>query len=327
VDSSPVHILEEMAIETAALSAHVGRPLTLIAESDLNDTELVTPREAGGYGLEAQWSDDFHHAVHAAFTGERSGYYADFGPIAAIAKSLRHGYVYDGQYSRYRGHRHGRVLPSGIPGHRLFGYVQDHDQVGNRALGERLASLVSPGMARVAAALLLTSPFTPMLFMGEEWGATTPWQYFTDHRDPELARAVREGRRAEFAAFGWPKEDVPDPQEPATFARSKLDWSDLDDESHAAMLEWHRSLIALRRSRPALRDGDLAAVDARYDETARWLTVRRSDTVVVANLAPRRQRVPLERPVKRVLLASARGFAFGPDAVELNGESVVIASC
>ena len=189
---------------------------SLIPESDLNDPRLLWPHERGGFGLDAQWSDDFHHALHAVLTGERTGYYDDFGTLADLAKALRNAYVYDGRYSAHRQRHHGRP-PVGLDGHHFLGYAQKHDQVGNRAQGERLSQLVSPGRLKIAAALVLTSPFVPMLFQGEEWGASTPFQYFTDHPEPDLAKAVREGRRQEFAAFGWKPEDIPDPQTPETF--------------------------------------------------------------------------------------------------------------
>jgi maltooligosyltrehalose trehalohydrolase len=177
----------------------------------------------------------------------------------------------------------------------------------------------------VGAALVLTSPFTPMLWMGEEWGATTPWQYFTDHEDPDLAEAVRTGRRQEFAAFGWDPEQVPDPQDPATFERSRLDWAEVDSADAARTLDWHRKLIALRRDLPDLSSGDLAAVEVAYDEDAAWLVVRRGEVAVVVNLAADEQRVPVADPVRSVLLSSKEGFSFDPSGVTLAGESAVVA--
>ncbi|MEV5906648.1 malto-oligosyltrehalose trehalohydrolase, partial [Streptomyces sp. NPDC052127] len=221
-DTRACHFLEELSTAVDALAAETGRPLFLIAESDLNDPRLITPRRAGGLGLHAQWNDDFHHALHTALTGESQGYYADFAraPFAALAKTLTGGFFHDGTYSGFRGRHHGRPLDrTRLPAHRLLGYTQTHDQIGNRAQGDRLSASLSPGLLACAAALTLTAPFTPMLFMGEEWAAGTPWQYFTDHTDPELAEAVRRGRRREFAAHGWAEEDVPDPQDPATRER------------------------------------------------------------------------------------------------------------
>jgi maltooligosyltrehalose trehalohydrolase len=203
----------------------------------------------------------------------------------------------------------------------LLGYAQDHDQVGNRARGERLAALVSPGRAQVAAAQVLTGPFTPMLFLGEEWGASTPWQYFTDHQDPVLAEAVRAGRRAEFAAFGWEPASVPDPQDPATAANSTLDWSEPEREPHAGMLAWYRDLIALRRARPALRSDRFDDVDVSVDEAARLLVMRRGDTIVAANLSAKPQQ--LDVGADRVLLSSSSA-TLKDGVLLLDNESVAI---
>jgi len=309
-DRRALHFLEELAAEVQALAALLNRELVLIAESDANDPRLVTSREAGGYGLTAQWSDDFHHAVHAAVTGERQGYYRDFGSLAALAKTLTRVFFHDGAWSAFRGRSHGRQVDVfRVPAHRFLGYLQDHDQVGNRATGDRISAALPTELVKVAAGLVLTGPFTPMLFMGEEWGAGTPWQYFTDHTDPELARAVADGRRAEFAAHGWGPADVPDPQDEATFLRSKLDWSEPGRGCHAEVLGWYRELIALRRARPELTDPRLARVQVDHDETARWLVVRRGRLRIVANLSPDRRRVPLDQPATAVLLASAPGVA------------------
>jgi maltooligosyltrehalose trehalohydrolase len=303
LDTSATHILEQLSVEVAALSEEVGRPLALVAESDLNDPRLITARDGGGYGLDAQWSDDFHHALHTVVTRESFGYYEDFGSLSQLSSALTGGYVYAGQYSRHRDREHGRPLPVSISGHRLLGYAQDHDQIGNRAAGERLAALVSPELVKVAAALVLTAPFTPMLFMGEEWAASTPWQYFTDHEDAELAEAVRAGRRGEFKAFGWKHEDVPDPQHPTTIERSTLKWDELGRAPHAAVHTWYRDLIALRRNRLDLADGrfDQLAVD--FDEDQRWLVIRRPSTVVAVNLEKGPRTLDLE--ATSVLLASA----------------------
>jgi maltooligosyltrehalose trehalohydrolase len=282
-DESAIHILEELAAEVAALAAHTGRPLVLIAESDRNDPRYVRSRGAGGYGLDACWADEWHHALHAVLTGEKSGYYADFGPLPLLAKALRQAWVYDGVYSPYRQRTHGRP-PAGLDGTQFVVSAQNHDQVGNRAAGQRTAALAGTGRLRVAAALLLTSPFTPMLFQGEEWGASTPFQYFTDHSDPALGQAVSEGRRREFAAFGWDPADVPDPQDPATFERSRLDWAQRAQDPHAGLLAWHRELIALRRRLPALTDPRLDRVTADCDPAAGWLVVRRGPVTAAANL-------------------------------------------
>ncbi|MEV6314321.1 malto-oligosyltrehalose trehalohydrolase [Streptomyces sp. NPDC051776] len=287
-DTRALPFLAELSAAVDALAAATGRPLFLVAESDLNDPRTTTPREAGGLGLHAQWNDDFHHAVHTALTGETQGYYADFArqAPAALAKTLRCGFFHNGTYSGFRGRTHGRPLdPRMTPAHRLLAYAQTHDQVGNRALGDRLSARLSPGLLACAAVLVLTSPFTPMLFMGEEWGARTPWQFFTDHTDPELAAAIRDGRRREFAGHGWAASEIPDPQDPATRDRSCLDWSEPDRAPHDRLLAWHRQLIALRRARPELTDPDLSAVRVAYDARERWLVVTRGAVRAAVNLS------------------------------------------
>jgi len=317
-DHRALNFLEELAAEVQALAAWLNRELVLVAESDANDPRLVTSREAGGYGLTAQWSDDFHHAVHAAITGERQGYYRDFGSMAALAKTYTRVFFHDGIWSSFRGRTHGRQVDVfRIPAHRFLGYLQDHDQVGNRATGDRIAAALSPELVKVGAGLVLTGPYTPMLFMGEEWGADTPWQYFTDHTDPGLAKAVAEGRRAEFAQHGWAAADVPDPQDPATFLRSKLDWAQPGRDPHLGILAWYRELIALRRARPELTDPRLDRVTAAFGEDARWLLVRRGRLRIAANLGPGTVRLPLGLPGAGVLAASAAGVAITRDTVEV----------
>ncbi|MFG1751734.1 malto-oligosyltrehalose trehalohydrolase [Streptosporangium sandarakinum] len=321
-DDSAVHVLERLAEEVEALAAHVRRPLFLIAESDLNDPRFVRGREAGGYGLDAAWADEWHHALHAVLTGERSGYYSDFGPLSLLAKGLRQAWVYDGTWSPHRGRAHGRS-PAGLSGHRFVVCAQNHDQVGNRARGERGSALMSEGRLRIAAALLFTAPFVPMLFQGEEWGATTPFQYFTDHEDPELGRAVSEGRRREFAAFGWEPDQVPDPQDPATFERSRLDWSERDKEVQGRLLDWHRELIALRRRVPALTDGRLDRVRADCDEDTGLLVVERGPVLVAVNLGAETLTVP-SRGRGRVLAASDPEVALSGTDLTLPPDTVAI---
>jgi maltooligosyltrehalose trehalohydrolase len=326
VDTSAVPFLEQLAAEVDALAAHLGRHLVLIAESDLNDPRVVRAPEVGGYGLDAQWSDDFHHALHTVLTGERDGYYADFGAFADLAKALTQAFVYDGRSSAFRRRPHGRP-PTGLAGHRFLGYLQNHDQIGNRATGERSSHLLSPGRLKMAAALVLTAPFIPLLFQGEEWGASSPFQYFTAYDDPALGQAVATGRREEFAAFGWSPHEVPDPQAYDTFARSKLPWDELARAPHAEVLDWHRRLIRLRRAEPALTDGRLDRVRVDYDEEARWLVVERGPVAVACNLADCVQRVPVGRAgASQVLLTSepavqvsAGGVTLPPDAVVLLG--------
>ena len=291
LDTSAVHVLEEMASRVAALAEEIGRPLFLVAESDLNDPRLVRPAVAGGYGLDAQWSDDFHHALHAVVTGERAGYYEDFGSIGQLAKALRQAFVHDGEYSPFRQRRHGRP-PAGLPATSFLAYLQNHDQVGNRATGERSSMLVETGLLKVAAALVLLGPSVPMLFAGDEWGASTPFLYFTDHQDPELGRLVSEGRRREFAAFGWAPDDVPDPQSPKTFEQSRLDWNEVGTGVHQELFDWHRRLIALRRSEPALSSGRFDDVNVRFDEDERWLVLERGELSIVCNFAAGPRHIP-----------------------------------
>jgi maltooligosyltrehalose trehalohydrolase len=325
VDHSATHLLEEMAVQTEALSTHLRRPLTLIAESDLNDPRLITARDGGGYGLTAQWDDDVHHALVALLTGERQGYYADFGSLPVLAKALTAAFVHDGGWSTFRRRPHGRPVDrTRIPGYRFVACLQNHDQVGNRATGDRLATRVSPALLRVGSALLLTAPFTPMLWMGEEWGATTPWQFFTSHPEPELAQRYDQSRRDEFAEHGWSTSDVPSPQDPETFFRSKLDWKEMEQDEPAALLDWYRRLIALRRSRPELTDPRLDQVDVRYDAEARWLVVSRGRLRVAANLAADRQEIPLDGTPLAMLLPSTPGFIYRDGVIELDGESVAI---
>jgi maltooligosyltrehalose trehalohydrolase len=265
VDTSATHILEQMKMEVEKLSAQLDRNLVLIPESDLNDPRLLWPRERGGFQLDAQWSDDFHHALHTVLTDEKSGYYSDFGKLEDLAKALRQAFVYDGNFSAHRRRKHGRSTEN-LSGHRFLGYLQNHDQIGNRALGERSGQLMSLGKLKIGAALVLTSPFVPMLFQGEEWGASTPFFYFTDYQEPELANAVREGRCKEFAAFGWKPEDTADPQARETFEQSKLNWLETTRAPHAEMLEWYKKLILLRRSESCLSDGEMKSVRTHFDE-------------------------------------------------------------
>jgi maltooligosyltrehalose trehalohydrolase len=275
IDRSAIHFLEQLAAETEALSTALGRRLVLIAESDLNDPRVVTAREAGGLGMDAQWSDDFHHALFALLDPQpATGYYADFGSIAQLAKALERTFVYDGAYSRYRNRMHGRPAAH-LSQHRFLGYIQNHDQVGNRAVGDRIAQIAGIDRAKVAAALVLTGPFVPMLFQGEEWAASSPFAFFADHEDPELARLVSEGRKKEFAAFGWSADAIPDPEKRETFERAKLVWQESTQDRHAETLAWYRALIGLRRSTPALNNGEPGNTRVEFDEREKWLCMIR----------------------------------------------------
>ncbi len=322
IDQSALHILEEMEGAVEALSIQMGRPLWLIAESDRNDPSLVASPEAGGFGLTATWSDDFHHALHAALTGERSGYYEDFGHLSQVARALQRVYVYGRDFSPHRGRHHGR--PAGaLPRRRFLGYMQNHDQIGNRAVGERSAALLPTARLKVAAALVLTAPFVPMLFQGEEWGASTPWQYFTNHSDPELGSAVSEGRRREFAAFGWAPEDVPDPQDPRTRERSVLRWDEVDEEPHRSVLAWHQQLLMLRRAVPGLATDRPEDTEARANDVEEWLQVRRGGLLISANLSRRRRRLEIAGAT-HLVAASSPDVSVGDTWLELPPDSVAL---
>lgn len=322
IDDRAAHFLEELSAAVELLSVEVGRPLLLIAESDRNDPATVAPRAmdgSGGLGLDGQWADDVHHTLHVLLTGETDGYYADFASPDALPKTLSATpFFHDGIYSTFRGRSHGRpVDPTSTPGWRFVAALQTHDQIGNRAAGDRLTHLVSPGRAAIGAALLLTSPWTPMLFMGEEWGASTPWQYFTDHEDPALAASVSTGRREEFAAHGW-DGSVPDPQDPQTAAASTLDWSELGEEPHRALLAWYQDLIALRHAIPQLRDGRLG--EAIVARTGDLVTVERGDYLVIANLGQSACRADTG---KHVLAAFDASMGAGGE-LEIEADGVVI---
>jgi maltooligosyltrehalose trehalohydrolase len=320
-DRSAINFMEQLATEVRGLEAHTGRSYVVIAESDLNDPRLVTALEAGGYGMDAQWSDDFHHALFAVLTGDRGGYYSDFGSLADLAKSIREVFVYDGRYSPYRDRIHGRPVPN-LPASRFLGYSQNHDQVGNRAKGDRLSSIVASGRAKIAAALVLTAPFVPMLFQGEEWAASSPFQFFTNH-NPELGKLVSAGRRKEFAAFGWNPADIPDPQSPATFQRSKLNWDERSQPLHAAMLDWYRRLIALRRSTPGLTDPDLAHTHVRFNEDDHWLVMERGSVTIAFSLAP--QPIQLEvQPGSTIALGSSPEIQINNNSLTLPPDTVAV---
>jgi maltooligosyltrehalose trehalohydrolase len=323
VDRTAIHFLEQLSAETETLSAELRRPLTLIAESDLNDPRVVTPRESGGLGMDAQWSDDFHHALVTVLNpNEVNGYYGDFGRLDQLAKAFRDSFVYDGIFSEYRNRIHGRPAAA-VPQYKFIGFVQNHDQIGNRAIGDRLAQIVWLDRAKIAAALVLLGPFTPMLFQGEEWAASTPFQYFADHEDPAMARLVSEGRKAEFAAFGWAPDSIPDPESPATFERSKLKWDEQKMTPHKEMLAWYRSLIQLRRSqtRSGLGNGEPVEVDWREDR--QWLSIACDQLMVICNLNSSAQHFPILKDWQ-LLLASRDGWRREEDQIDLPGESVIV---
>jgi maltooligosyltrehalose trehalohydrolase len=274
-DASPRHILEEISDEVHAAGRRLGRRAHVIAESDLNDARLVRPKASGGMGMDAQWSDDFHHALHVLLTHETAGYYADFESreLSDFAKAMTEGYVYTGQESRYRNRRHGTCCAD-IPADRFVVCAQNHDQIGNRMLGERLGDLAGYEDLKLAAGAVLLSPFIPLLFMGEEYGDPAPFLYFVSHGDPALIKAVRDGRRNEFAAFRW-RGEAPDPQDERTFERSRLDFRHAENPRNAALLRFYRALISFRRSTPAARNLNKEDVSVTPLAPSRTLVVRR----------------------------------------------------
>jgi maltooligosyltrehalose trehalohydrolase len=308
-DASSVHLLEELATRV-----HSARPgSVVVAESDQNQPNLIT-----GHGIDAIWADDLHHTIHAALTGETSGWYASFQGLDALAKALQAGWVFTGQYYPALDRRHGRE-PEGLGGERFVVYSQNHDQIGNRAFGERLVTLVGPDLDAVASVLVACSPYLPLLFQGQEWGETRPFLYFTDH-GPELARAVRRGRRAEFAAFDWSAE-VPDPNDPGTFERSKLDWS----RAGGPVLELWRTLLRLRREVPALGNCRRDLARATADPERRLLTLERTDpsgsrALVVASLGQGSQQLPVDPGKLRLRLATRPPLPRG----DLSGASAAV---
>ena len=326
IDRSAIHFMEQLSSEVTRLGGESGRRLVLIAESDLNDPRVVKSSEEGGYGIDAQWSDDFHHALFTVLNADagEKGYYEDFGSIAKLAKSLTKTFVNDGNYSKYRRRSHGRPASKLSP-HQFLGYIQNHDQVGNRATGDRIEQITGMDRAKVAAGVVMTAPFVPMIFEGEEFAASTPFQYFADHEDPEMAKAVKNGRRAEFAAFGWNPDDIPDPEDIKTFDRSKLNWNEVNQGKHAEMLAWYRTLVRLRRSSASLNDGEPGQTKVTFNEDKGWLVMERNLVTVMCNLG--KETVSLENGKKLpLLMASGVGVEAAGQQVILPANSLAILS-
>jgi maltooligosyltrehalose trehalohydrolase len=323
VDTSAVPILEQLRHAVDEVATETGRRRLLIAEYEGNDPRVVWPLARGGYGLDAHWNDDVHHALHTGLTGETTSYYEDYAGFADLTACLHHGYAYAGRYSRHRQRTVGR-FPEGVDGHALVACLQNHDQVGNRARGDRIGALAGPAAQKVGAALLLTAPFTPLLFMGEEWAASTPFPYFADH-EGDLAEAVRRGRLAEFQAFGWDPAEVADPEDEATFAAARLRREEQGEPPHAEMRDWYRALLALRNGHPELRDPRFSEVAAAWDPDAGILVVRRGDLTVVAGPGAEPVDVPLKPGVDlRLLLASDPAVTVAGDTVHLVPMSVAV---
>jgi maltooligosyltrehalose trehalohydrolase len=308
------HILAELADAFHAEADRLGRRAWLVAESDLNDPRVIRPGDVGGWGLDAQWSDDFHHAQHTLLTGNRRGYFADFGRIADLAKAIGSGFVYDGKYSVFRRRRHGASSTKDV-GERFVAFNQNHDQIANACGGRRLGQLVGPALQKVAATVLFSTPALPLLFQGEEYGEEAPFEYFTSHGDPALAEAVRQGRHQEYLHLLEEGADPgvwADPQDEETFRRAKLRWDSLARPPHAEMLAFYRALIALRRRLPPLHNGRKDLTEVAFDENARWLTIARRDpggsaTFTAANLGQEAARVmvPNDPGAWRLALATA----------------------
>ncbi|MBE9181787.1 malto-oligosyltrehalose trehalohydrolase [Oculatella sp. LEGE 06141] len=273
-DLGAEHFLEEMATAVDERLSQNTYKRYLIAESELNDTKIIRPKETGGFGIDAQWCDDFHHCVHTLLTGEKISYYSDFGTIKDLEKSMRQGYVYDGTYSVHRHRRHGNS-PADRPGKQFVVCIQNHDQVGNRLDAERLSMLTSYDGLKVAAATLFLSPFVPMLFMGEEYGEDAPFQYFVSHTDPDLIEAVRKGRKEEFKSFDWHKE-APDPEGMEVFEQSTLNWEKCREGKHGVLRSLYQRLIQLRQDVKALANLDKHRLEVTSLDTANLLTLHRT---------------------------------------------------
>ncbi len=326
-DRSAIHFLEQLSADVYNLSATLGRRLVLIGESDLNDPKIVRSIEANGFGMDAQWSDDFHHSLATILFTEpgHKGYYDDFGAFETLAKATRDIFVFDGEYSKYRERSHGRPIAN-LSAHHFINFLQNHDQVGNRAIGDRIHQAVGFARAKAALGLILTAPMVPMLFMGEEYAASTPFLYFADHEDPEMAKLVREGRKKEFAAFGFDGDEIPNPEDPSSFLNSKLNWDELTEGEHAEMHDYVKALIHLRRNSPCLNDGDRGHLRVSFSEEKRWLRMDRRKVTTILNLGAEPAIFPIGKD-HRLALASNPAATLADGQVTVPPESTAILSC
>jgi len=322
IDHSAVHFMEQLSVEVERLGATVGREFYLIAESDLNDPRVVRPREAHGYGMDSQWSDDFHHSLFTIlYTKEPGrGYYDDFGSMADLHKALKHAYVYDGKYSTYRKRKHGRPVEV-LSAHHFVHFDQNHDQVGNRAQGERLEHLCGLDAAKVALGVVLTAPYIPMLFMGEEWATSAPFLYFADHEDEEMRKLVAEGRKRDFALFFG--DEVPNPEDVETFEKSKLNWDEIGEGKHAEMLAWTKALIKLRRCTVALNDGDMHHLMVSTDDKRKTLVMQREEARILVNFGDQPYSFDL-LDKEEVHLISRPEIKAADNAIELPGMTLAV---
>jgi len=338
-DLSAKPFLKELAEKVEEALAYAGRKYYLIAESDLNDSRVIRTSEMGGYGIDAQWCDDFHHSLHSLLTGENQGYYIDFGRIEHLVKSIREGFVYSGQYSEYRKRNHGNSSKD-IPAGKFIVFSQNHDQIGNRMLGERLSTLVSFEALKLAAGTVLLSPYIPLLFMGEEYGEDSPFLYFVSHSGHDLVEAVRKGRREEFKSFGWGMEP-PDPQSTETFLKSKIKWGKRYEGKHKVLLDFYKHLIKLREDIPALSNLDRDCLDVAGFEDKKVFFMRRwkgeSEIFCVFNFNSSAVRLTasLTGKVWRKILDSSVGMWDGPgtflpetitqdEKIEVRGQSLAL---
>ncbi len=317
MDGSAIHFLEDLATAVDKLKQNENRHIILIAESHMNDGRLMTARKNGGYGLQAQWHDDFHHSVYAYLTGERAGYFQDYGQLQQLVKVLNQGVYFDGDYCHYRRRYLGRPA-TGLSGTNFVAYIQNHDQVGNRPGGERLSHLLNLEQLKIAAALLLTSPFIPMLFQGEEWGSSTPFYFFTDHSEPPLGKAIDKGRRQEALEFGWPLTHFISPQHQHSFEKSRLNWQEISQSEKTELLRWYSDLIQWRKHNQALWAGNFLGHDATAQESRHTICIRRGPFLLCCNCADQTQVVELPSQQWQIRLQSNSNIKLIDHRLELS---------